>query len=1089
MKENDDGAEAPAVEGPPFEPAAGEDNYHPDGFGVHGLIGESSSVLSTMLSMRTSLGEYARSAFCLSTPRAAAPSYGIWPIPPQKLDARVPAAHRRGGRRRRSSGLCRKIASQVNGMIVALSYLALGLPAVCPPSGRLGSPCSPEQSPVMNLCRGMIAAWNSGPDPVDTQFPKLDLLLEACTRMRSLPVGSSEPPFLALASSGFTLASFKKTDADFDAPRFLTPLSAACLLEPRLLRPPADALPSPKPGLFQHGSVAGLRRVLDQWDRHHRLALFPPSEVPAAERGELFEVPKDGSSTRVVFNRIPANSREVHLPGAAALTPSGHALVDIDLGPTDVLTIYSEDLSDYYPAFKGTRARAATNVIGKVFSTQQFSGTRALADLEKHCSLRGVPVPKKVVAANLGLVMGDLNACDIAVEAHLSLLRESGGLPFEDLVLNRRPLPRGRCLQGVVIDDRFLLTIGARDDHALHRHALSCMDRGRTAYADAGLRPAEHKARRGDTRGTVVGAELDGELGTCGAEVARRKRLCQVSLDLATHPRVNGHAARALVATWNHALLFRRPMLCLLGSAYADLPALAEDAKVYDLPLSTREEFTLLAALAPMMRSDLRTSAACDWYSTDASTHGLGATRARLPPKVTSELYRRRNRKAAPTSLYSSDAAEFYAEGELDAEDLCSPEQLDSFGLHDCRNPFLGAPSFSLVEYFDFLEVCCGKTSPLIDSAIAGGLRAGPRIDLAFHTYWNLESQRVVSWIFYLLRRRRIKHFHSGVPCTTFSIARKPALRGKLHPWGFDPKGARTTAQGNFLLQVTLLCLLIVARTPGLSGSHEHPDSALSWKIPQWDRLSALADCQMIRFAMCSFGTVNKKMTRLFGVKSAFLLPLGRPCRGGHAHVPLEGSLTTAASEYPKAFCDQFIALLSDDLSMREDVSDFGSADLDDTLPRRGPESIYINDLAQSLQWRPVFSRRARASAHINLKEMQSLASLLAQIRTKHQMQRFIVLVDSLVVLGACAKGRSPSRPLNHLLRQMLPDILGYSLYPGFHFLPTRLISADAPSRFREIPGPRGEPPYWFEDLADGSTICLTKLRSFLANSRPLPNG
>ena len=58
------------------------------------------------------------------------------------------------------------------------------------------------------------------------------------------------------------------------------------------------------------------------------------------------------------------------------------------------------------------------------------------------------------------------------------------------------------------------------------------MDRGRDAYSAAGLRPSEQKARRGDLQGTVVGAEIDGVLGTCGAEIARRKRLVEVSLDL-----------------------------------------------------------------------------------------------------------------------------------------------------------------------------------------------------------------------------------------------------------------------------------------------------------------------------------------------------------------------------------------------------------------------------------------------------------------------------------------------------------------------------------------------------------------------------
>ena len=91
----------------------------------------------------------------------------------------------------------------------------------------------------------------------------------------------------------------------------------------------------------------------------------------------------------------------------------------------------------------GSRERAGTNVIGKKYATAQFAGTHAHADLCQWCSARGLPLPRSVMAANLGLVMGDLNACDWAVEAHLRLLSTHGAFGGLPLVLNRRPLPRG----------------------------------------------------------------------------------------------------------------------------------------------------------------------------------------------------------------------------------------------------------------------------------------------------------------------------------------------------------------------------------------------------------------------------------------------------------------------------------------------------------------------------------------------------------------------------------------------------------------------------------------------------------------------
>ena len=39
---------------------------------------------------------------------------------------------------------------------------------------------------------------------------------------------------------------------------------------------------------------------------------------------------------------------------------------------------------------------------------------------------------------------------------------------------------------------------------------------------------------------------------------------------------VSGHVMRALVAHWNHVLLYRRPLLCLMSALYRELPAPSE---------------------------------------------------------------------------------------------------------------------------------------------------------------------------------------------------------------------------------------------------------------------------------------------------------------------------------------------------------------------------------------------------------------------------------------------------------------------------------------------------------------------------------
>ena len=143
------------------------------------------------------------------------------------------------------------------------------------------------------------------------------------------------------------------------------------------------------------------------------------------------------------------------------------------------------------------------------------------------------------------------------------------------------------------------------------------------------------------------------------------------------------------------------------------------------------------------------------------------------------------------------------------------------------------SPARLLIETFDYLELCCGPSAPLCSEFSRQGFRTGPKIDLKVHSFWNLQDDRVLAWILFLLRNRRVRHLHSGVPCTTFSVARHPKLRSAHSPWGLKP-GDPITRCGNFLLQFVLLCLRIVSKDPLMSGSHEHPDSAFSWKILEW---------------------------------------------------------------------------------------------------------------------------------------------------------------------------------------------------------------------------------------------------------------
>jgi len=110
---------------------------------------------------------------------------------------------------------------------------------------------------------------------------------------------------------------------------------------------------------------------------------------------------------------------------------------------------------------------------------------------------------------------------------------------------------------------------------------------------------------------------------------------------------------------------------------------------------------------------------------------------------------------------------------------------------------------------------------------------------------------------------------------------------------------------------------------------------------------------------------------------------------------------------------------------------------------------------------------------HINRLEVRAHLQARSRAAREAPGTRQPFLLDSTVALGACAKGRSASHAINDDLKTGLPDVLGYDVYPGYDFAPTRLIPADGPSRGRKIEPPSAGPPAWWEPAAAGDMAAL----------------
>ena len=166
-------------------------------------------------------------------------------------------------------------------------------------------------------------------------------------------------------------------------------------------------------------------------------------------------------------------------------------------------------------------------------------------------------------------------------------------------------------------------------------------------------------------------------------------------------------------------------------------------------------------------------------------------------------------------------------------------------------------------------------------------------------------------------------------------------------------------------------------------------------------------------------------------------------CPGGHQHVRIEGKYTKPSAVYHPELA-KFIAT-----KIRQALA--GNYVEDDDVKVR-IESVVWNDILQQDAWNVESEWKWHKPAHINVLESRSLIALFKKLVLEGGNVRFAALMDSRVAKGAHGKGRSSARALRpSLLRGCAYTIAG-GLYPAYGFAPTRLNTADAPTRDKPLP-------------------------------------
>lgn len=383
-------------------------------------------------------------------------------------------------------------------------------------------------------------------------------------------------------------------------------------------------------------------------------------------------------------------------------------------------------------------------------------------------------------------------------------------------------------------------------------------------YDKAGLLGSPHKDLVGVQEGRIIGAYLnasdravDRGMVTVAAPAKKRIALSYLSLQVAQLPMTSDSLHLCLIGGWVSLLGYRRPMMAILQDSFKVVDMLAfdrENPRVVPLTRKVAGELVLLSVLAPLAVTDIAVPFSQDIYCTDASLEKGAILWAAVSKDVSEVLWKTSKTKGAYSRLLSPVECVLKQLGELE-EVALERQRWQKSELQRLERP----PAFSC----DFIEFFSGA-SKISQCLLEWGYVVGPLLDISISEEYNLEKHYVVSWLVFMLTEKRLLGFFLGPPCTTFSIMRRPRLRSKQQPFGFELEDNQTHL-GNVLAhrsgQITY-----VGHRSGAAGLLETPYSSYMKHLPFWNILRRLDGASEVRSDSCRFGSVHLKSFRFLGV-------------------------------------------------------------------------------------------------------------------------------------------------------------------------------------------------------------------------------
>ena len=462
------------------------------------------------------------------------------------------------------------------------------------------------------------------------------------------------------------------------------------------------------------------------------------------------------------------------------------------------------------------------------------------------------------VTATFGaLFQGDHIGVEVATDAHACLLQGKGLLRAGTRLSSSSSVFDDECVDGLIIDDYCVVSkedVGTKKEVSRSVRSLEVAQR---CYDEEGLMGSRHKDVVGENLFKFAGAEVVSTqqsvargVVALGAPFSKRLGLGLLSAKAAALRSTSDALWSSVIGSWISVLMYRRPCMAVLDEVFKVIPAEELDTlnpRLRHLPRRAAEELLVLAALSPVVSSNLATEFAEEIFAADASNLMGGATVASVSEEVAKLVWRSSEQKADNVPMLRKGEAVLAAHDSLfEEKPFERTEEVDEQVQHPARPVALS---------FQFVEICGG--AGVVTKALSKqGIVVGPVLDISFSKQYDLKQARVIQWVIYLLEEDRLDSFLMAPPCTTFSAAAYPCLRSYVIPRGFDPKNERVI-EGN-QLAFAMLCLLYVALRMQKLGMGEQPRRSKMRRLEEWQRLIAMGASE-VTTASCAFGSKHMK--------------------------------------------------------------------------------------------------------------------------------------------------------------------------------------------------------------------------------------